>query len=155
MTWGSYHGWIWFAIESHLAVICASAPALKIFFKQVLNVSSFASSFRSKTLGTAGDTLNSKGTGSTTLDRYREKHGNRLNHITVDTEISTTYGGKDKPFTIFSSQERLSGSFQDSQYMENGYEMRDIEAGRLPNEDRGAIGIAHGGETFFHDADSE
>lgn len=33
MTWGSYQGWIWLAVESHLAVICASAPALKIIAK--------------------------------------------------------------------------------------------------------------------------
>jgi hypothetical protein len=33
MTWESYWAWVWFAVEAHCAVICASAPALKTFFK--------------------------------------------------------------------------------------------------------------------------
>jgi hypothetical protein len=33
MTWESYWAWVWFAVEAHFAVICASAPALKTFFK--------------------------------------------------------------------------------------------------------------------------
>jgi hypothetical protein len=43
MTWHSYQGWIWFAVESHLAVICASAPALKIIAKRTFGGSNWNS----------------------------------------------------------------------------------------------------------------
>ncbi|KAH6644585.1 hypothetical protein C7974DRAFT_408257 [Boeremia exigua] len=33
-TWYAYYGYIWTALEADLAVICASAPALKIFFRR-------------------------------------------------------------------------------------------------------------------------
>jgi hypothetical protein len=156
MTWESYRGWIWFAIESHLAVICASAPALKIFFKHTLKVSSLINTFKRKAYATNGNTLDSRDTGSTALDRYKEKRNMQLNNITVDTEISTSYGGKDKPFTIFSSQERLSEGYHESHYPEaRAYEMRDMER-RLPDEENGvAAEVSARGKTFFHDGDSE
>jgi hypothetical protein len=155
MTWGSYRGWIWFALESHLAVICASAPALKIFFKHTLKVSSIINTLRNKAYGTAGNTLDSKETKSSALDRYKEKRNMQLNSITVDTEISTSYGGKDKPFTIFSSQERLSEGYQESQYAETqAYEMRGMDARRLPDEERGTGGASRG-KTFYNDGDSD
>jgi hypothetical protein len=155
MTWGSYRGWIWFAIESHLAVICASAPALKIFFKHTLKVSSLLNTLRRKTYGTAGNTLDSKETESSALNKYKEKRNMQLNTITVDTEISTSYGGKDKPFTIFSSQERLSEGYDESHCHEMpAYEMRDMDARRQPDEERGAQGEPRG-KTFFHDVDSD
>jgi hypothetical protein len=37
ITWIAYYGWIWTTLEADLAVICASAPALKIFFKRYFN----------------------------------------------------------------------------------------------------------------------
>lgn len=36
MTWESQPAWLWLSIEAHLAVVCASAPALKTFFKHTL-----------------------------------------------------------------------------------------------------------------------
>lgn len=36
----AYHGWIWTALEADLAVICACAPALKIFFLRYFHASS-------------------------------------------------------------------------------------------------------------------
>jgi hypothetical protein len=36
MTWESLPALMWCAIEAHVAVICASAPALKVFFKETL-----------------------------------------------------------------------------------------------------------------------
>jgi hypothetical protein len=39
ITWVAFYGWIWTALEADLAVICASAPALKIFFKRYFNSS--------------------------------------------------------------------------------------------------------------------
>jgi hypothetical protein len=34
ITWAAYSGWVWTTLEAQLAVICASAPALKVFFNQ-------------------------------------------------------------------------------------------------------------------------
>ena len=34
ITWYAFYGWVWTNLEADLAVICASAPALKIFFKR-------------------------------------------------------------------------------------------------------------------------
>ncbi|KAF2466473.1 uncharacterized protein BDR25DRAFT_269074, partial [Lindgomyces ingoldianus] len=34
ITWIAHHGWIWTALEADLGVICASAPALKVFFRR-------------------------------------------------------------------------------------------------------------------------
>jgi hypothetical protein len=39
ITWIAYYGWIWTALEADLAVICASAPALKVFFRRYFNLS--------------------------------------------------------------------------------------------------------------------
>lgn len=40
ITWYAYSGWIWTIIEVQLGVICASAPAMKVFFKRYLGVMS-------------------------------------------------------------------------------------------------------------------
>jgi hypothetical protein len=37
MTWASQPAYMWLALEAELAVICASAPALKIYFKDNLS----------------------------------------------------------------------------------------------------------------------
>ncbi|RDI76913.1 hypothetical protein Vi05172_g13138 [Venturia inaequalis] len=47
MSWASYQGWIWFAVESHLAVICASAPALKVIANRTFSGSTWNSLRRS------------------------------------------------------------------------------------------------------------
>jgi hypothetical protein len=152
MTWGSYKAWIFYAIECHLAVICASGPALKIFFKHTLKISSLASSFRRKAYDSNGNTLDSRDTGNSASKRYRDKRNMQLNTITVDTEISASYGGKDKPVTIFSSQERLSERYQESPYAEApAYEM---EARRLADEENGTQGAPRV-RTFFNDGDSD
>ncbi|KAF2651697.1 hypothetical protein K491DRAFT_84074 [Lophiostoma macrostomum CBS 122681] len=39
ITWIAFYGWIWTALEADLAVICASAPALKVFFRRYFNLS--------------------------------------------------------------------------------------------------------------------
>lgn len=45
MTWESYWAWVWLVVEANFAVICASAPALKTFFKHT---------FEGMTLPTSG-----------------------------------------------------------------------------------------------------
>jgi hypothetical protein len=44
MTWESYPAWIWFAVESHMAVICASIPALNVYFKKLLSMATVTGS---------------------------------------------------------------------------------------------------------------
>ncbi|KAL6707500.1 hypothetical protein ACN47E_004070 [Coniothyrium glycines] len=34
ITWYAYYGWVWTALEAQLGVVCASAPAIKVFFKR-------------------------------------------------------------------------------------------------------------------------
>lgn len=34
ITWIAYYGWVWTTLEAQLAVICASAPSLKVFFSR-------------------------------------------------------------------------------------------------------------------------
>ncbi|KAF1844244.1 uncharacterized protein K460DRAFT_317563 [Cucurbitaria berberidis CBS 394.84] len=40
ITWHAYHGWIWTVLEAELGVICASAPALKVFFRRYFSKNS-------------------------------------------------------------------------------------------------------------------
>jgi hypothetical protein len=60
MTWASKPAYMWLAIEAELAVICASAPALKIYFKKSLGGNSYtypagqSTSFKKGSGGTAG-----------------------------------------------------------------------------------------------------
>lgn len=46
VTWGAEPAWSWTAVEAHLAIICASAPALKVFFKQYFSLSSITGSWK-------------------------------------------------------------------------------------------------------------
>jgi hypothetical protein len=46
VTWFCEPVWAWTAVEAHVAIICASAPALKVFFKQYLNVTALSSSLQ-------------------------------------------------------------------------------------------------------------
>ena len=39
ITWACLPDWAWTAVEADLAVVCASAPALKVFFRRYLNIS--------------------------------------------------------------------------------------------------------------------
>jgi hypothetical protein len=39
ITWYAAYGWVWTAVEADLGVICASAPALKVFFRRYFNLS--------------------------------------------------------------------------------------------------------------------
>ncbi|QDS73569.1 hypothetical protein FKW77_001161 [Venturia effusa] len=46
VTWATEPVWTWTAVEAHLAIVCASAPALKVFFRQYLSVSSMTGSWK-------------------------------------------------------------------------------------------------------------
>lgn len=58
VTWAGYNGWLWTSIEVLLGIPIASAPALKVFFKRVLDTSMrryYASEKRVRNTSTYGD----------------------------------------------------------------------------------------------------
>jgi len=60
MTWEAQPAWLWLSIEANLAIICASAPALKIFFKHTL--ADYSTGFR-RTTGKTSDSERSAESG--------------------------------------------------------------------------------------------
>lgn len=61
ITWIAFYGWIWTALEADLAVICASAPALKVFFRRYFNLSANRSGNSSNSNGIKTPTFGSWG----------------------------------------------------------------------------------------------
>ncbi|KAF1811990.1 hypothetical protein P152DRAFT_514656 [Eremomyces bilateralis CBS 781.70] len=118
MTWESYPAWIWFAIESHLAVMCASAPALKVFFKD-LNVSNISASWRTPTKRQNGTD------GRNGLDYNEAKNGGR----TLDTVDKKYPTPSQFAYDASESSEQLTERYRPS-YLDDGGS-RDIEMGSL------------------------
>lgn len=46
VTWIGYQIWLWTSIETSLGIVCASGPALKIFFRRYFNVSTIGSGLK-------------------------------------------------------------------------------------------------------------
>jgi hypothetical protein len=68
ITWESLNVWIWTGIESHMAIVCASLPAMNHFFKNVLKDSVMSTGFKTwsnKNSG-SGSGTRSKGYDQTT-----------------------------------------------------------------------------------------
>jgi hypothetical protein len=95
MTWESYWAWIWLSIEANVAVMCASAPALKVYFKTFL-----ASTSASRYLHRKQRPLNEVDLPSaSTQSGGIEKRDQPLSEkeawlLTSDTEMSTLSYGK-------------------------------------------------------------
>jgi hypothetical protein len=49
VSWQLWEVWNWMLLEIHIGVICANAPALKVFFKRYLNIKSISSKGSPKT----------------------------------------------------------------------------------------------------------
>ncbi|KAL5410926.1 hypothetical protein PMIN06_002491 [Paraphaeosphaeria minitans] len=49
VTWFTWYTWNWTLLEIHMGAMCANAPALKMFFTQVLRIKSLSSGSRSHT----------------------------------------------------------------------------------------------------------
>jgi hypothetical protein len=69
MTWESYWAWVWLITETHVGVICASAPALKLLFKRVLQVSTINGSFFRRTVKTDHEATAGNNTGIALTNR--------------------------------------------------------------------------------------
>jgi len=101
MTWAVYPAWIWFAVESNVSVMCASAPALKIYFKEVLSVSSAVNYFRRKSkVGSGGSdpTFESELSEIPAPSHHNQNMDFKNKEawlITTDSEMSQQVGGPD------------------------------------------------------------
>lgn len=103
ITWYAYYGWIWTAIEADLGVMCASAPALKVFFRryfnQFTNRSGMSGSNGRKTPGYGkGSPGNSNGTshGTSNLDNTKwEAYPVPLGRINVSTSMGVVVEERD------------------------------------------------------------
>ncbi|KAF2741723.1 hypothetical protein M011DRAFT_318559 [Sporormia fimetaria CBS 119925] len=87
ITWWAFHGWIWTALEADLGIICASAPALKVFFRRYFNHGIGGSSLREKTwYGRAKSSIKVQDDGEnideTPLNRIIVSHSH---HVTSQT----------------------------------------------------------------------
>jgi hypothetical protein len=112
MTWYSYEAWIWFAVESHLAVICASAPALKIIAKRTFGGSNWNSLGRTSE-GPRNDYLGSTNANKSALRK----------NISED---------KNKTITIMASSEYLRESDDDGSI---ALPIQDVELGYMDPEE--------------------
>jgi hypothetical protein len=111
MTWFAYEGWIWFAVECHLAVICASAPALKIIVKRTLGGSNWNSLQRNSTGAWNGYSGNSN---------------------PIDLTIGRSEKSKVKTLTTMASSDYL----RDSEEGESvGIPIHDVELGYMDPEE--------------------
>lgn len=63
ITWHSYSVWIYTGIEAHLAVVCASLPAMNHFFRNVLKDTQVGSAIKSWTLKYSGGSSRSRSKG--------------------------------------------------------------------------------------------
>jgi len=70
ITWESLDVWIWTGIESHMAIVCASLPAMNHFFKNILQDTRLGSAVKSWSHkysgGSSGSRSRSKGYEETT-----------------------------------------------------------------------------------------
>lgn len=104
ITWYAYYGWIWTALEAQLGVVCASAPALKVFFKRYFNFSanrsglsnSKSSEKNSSKYGkmSPGNSLGLSG-GTSTTDTMWKPEPIPLNEIMVSTGMSVVHEDQD------------------------------------------------------------
>ena len=89
MTWESQPAWMWLAIETHVAVICASAPALKIFFKNNMEGSS-------RGYGLRYTSYNKSGMSNSTDTEASEELQDNKGHRKVEQCMSSSERKKDR-----------------------------------------------------------
>ncbi|KAK7702658.1 hypothetical protein SLS57_011269 [Botryosphaeria dothidea] len=70
LTWAAGPGWAWTAVEAHVAIICASAPSLKPFFRRVLVATGYGSGSRFTGAGGGGNYYNGYGARSGNAHRH-------------------------------------------------------------------------------------
>jgi hypothetical protein len=90
VTWDAQPAWLWLIVEANLAVICASAPALKVFFKHTVDSPSSSYCMQHTPYGKQSK-LSSKNSESSTIE---EGGGERSEKITwnVSVDVETDFG---------------------------------------------------------------
>jgi len=113
VTWAAQDAWVWTSVEAHLAIICASAPALKVFLRQYFQTS-----------GVTGSFGNSWSRSRRRLSSYaRRKAGRSTNH-------------SDDAKTGLSTEATAKGSH-------NGSKMDASRKGTLTDIELGGINVTH------------
>ncbi|KAF1816740.1 hypothetical protein P152DRAFT_135994 [Eremomyces bilateralis CBS 781.70] len=112
VTWAAEEVWVWTAVETHLAVICASAPALKVFFKRYLKVSSFGSDLKytiKRSFGQTGSEKPDRSYGlSSTVGKGTHPYSSRHKSITDDIELGGIKVARDIDIRVESHDESQS-----------------------------------------------
>ena len=97
VTWAAWEAWIWTVTEAHVAIICASAPALKIFVKRYLSsFPSMSRSLRPSRPGKTGYTTHygqdESASGMVTANTHRQRgKGVELGGISVRRSVEVDY----------------------------------------------------------------
>ncbi|KAF2120322.1 hypothetical protein BDV96DRAFT_567058 [Lophiotrema nucula] len=92
ITWYAFYGWIWTALEADLGVICASAPALKVFFHRYFNLSGNRS-----TNGYSNGKKASNGQPSTESGKWKSaSYPVPMDRIKVSTGLNVTVEDRDE-----------------------------------------------------------
>jgi hypothetical protein len=122
VTWAAWEAWMWTVTEAHVAIICASAPALKTFAKRYM--SNFSSGMSRWRTGTQGAYKRSEGYTASEYQRntshsaIHTANGERqrsraleLGGISVTREVEVDYrsmtGGTRKESGSLSDEERM------------------------------------------------
>lgn len=100
VTWSTSPAWLWTGLESCLAVICASIPALKVFFGKYFNVSLLTgsisqqlSSLGNRTTGNMSSTPGNNEKSRTSMKyAFFSKNGDRSKTSTRFTENDLELG---------------------------------------------------------------
>jgi len=97
MTWVSQPAWLWVTVEAQVAVICASAPALKVFFKHALSGSKTGSQrygSRRSSYVRHGKDNDSGNSGPSAMEKGAHEYRGHIGKlgtwdVSVDSEFST------------------------------------------------------------------
>jgi hypothetical protein len=98
MTWESYGAWISLAVEANVAIICASAPAMKIYFKNTFKSTMVPRKFWKKGNKSNGPEISA--VKSAPMQENFAGKGAWL--ITTDSDASTTQYESETRTTIYS-----------------------------------------------------
>jgi hypothetical protein len=141
VSWQLWEIWNWTLLELHIGVICANAPALKVFVKRYLNIkaivpsparSSQAKSSQAKSSQT-GSQASSKPSGKSKLAIWKNSYANH-GYYSQATQLSVDeLGGV---HIINESEEDASGTQDtsgESSRSERYYTNDDVELGTIDN----------------------
>ncbi|USP74152.1 hypothetical protein yc1106_01426 [Curvularia clavata] len=101
VTWYGYYGWTWTAIEADLGVICASVPALRVYFRHRLGSTAAHTSNSRSNNQNGPKTLSNQGYGSRSAKSNKnadvEANGDHmsLQSIVIKRDLSSSIRERD------------------------------------------------------------